>query len=151
MELVLARISRAIGQGEKIRVFGDYDCDGVTSAAILFRALASAARRSAASVRGELPSRDDGYGLRADVIDRAAANDGVTLLIAVDCGSNDLDLVARGRGTRPRYRRDRSPSDRRRNPGRTLRSSIPSAMLRRICAIMTAAGIRLSRRSLPRP
>jgi single-stranded-DNA-specific exonuclease len=95
MEQVLARISSALGQGESIRVFGDYDCDGVTSTAILFQALASAARERSL-VSWELPTRDDGYGLRADVIDRAVAN-GVTLLIAVDCGSNDLDLVARGR------------------------------------------------------
>ena len=98
MDLVVQRIARAIDSGEKIRVFGDYDCDGVTSSAIMSGAI-GCALGGRGSVDVELPSREQGYGLRPDVFDRAIA-DGVTLLVAVDCGSNDLKLIdnAQGRG-----------------------------------------------------
>ena len=98
MDLVVARIARAIDAGEKIRVFGDYDCDGVTSSAIVSGAIGCALGRRG-SVDVELPSREQGYGLRPDVLDRAIA-DGVTLLVVVDCGSNDLEMIseAKGRG-----------------------------------------------------
>jgi len=92
MDLVVARIARAIDAGARIRVFGDYDCDGLTSSAIISGAI-ECALDGRGSVDVELPSREQGYGLRPDVLDRAIA-DGVTLLVAVDCGSNDVDLIA---------------------------------------------------------
>jgi single-stranded-DNA-specific exonuclease len=94
-EPVLKRIEAAIDGLESIHIFGDYDCDGVTSTAILLEAL-QASTGGAGRITWELPARTDGYGLRPDVIERAAANN-VKLLIAVDCGSNDIDLVALAR------------------------------------------------------
>jgi single-stranded-DNA-specific exonuclease len=88
----LRRIESALRDGQAIRIFGDYDCDGITSAAILTQALAAASHDSVL-VTWELPGRGDGYGLRADVLERALA-EGVDLLIAVDCGSNDVELIA---------------------------------------------------------
>lgn len=94
MERVLTRIGTALRTGETILIFGDYDCDGVTSTAILYMAL-SCAMRSGGTVSWRLPKRADGYGLRAEIVDEAAV-DHVSLLIAVDCGSNDLDVIAHG-------------------------------------------------------
>jgi single-stranded-DNA-specific exonuclease len=91
MALVVDRISRAIHGGERIRIFGDYDCDGVTSSAILFGALKSALG-GRGSVEVELPTREQGYGLRREVLDGAIER-GESLLIAVDCGSNDLAMI----------------------------------------------------------
>jgi single-stranded-DNA-specific exonuclease len=91
-EAALRRIETAVRDRERILIFGDYDCDGITSVAILTQAL-RAAIQEPALVSWELPGRGDGYGLRADVIDRALA-DGVDLLIAIDCGSNDVALIA---------------------------------------------------------
>ena len=98
MDLVVNRIARAIDGGERIRVFGDYDCDGVTSSAIMSGAI-RCALAGHGSVDVELPSREQGYGLRPDVID-SAIDERVTLLIAVDCGSNDLAMIddAKSRG-----------------------------------------------------
>lgn len=89
------RICHALRRQEPIGIFGDYDTDGVTSAALLTLALRSASGGSQpASVR--LPARAEGYGLsEAGVEDLAAA--GVKLLIAVDCGSKDHQAAALAR------------------------------------------------------
>ncbi len=81
--------------GEAIGIFGDYDTDGVTSAALLTLAL-RAASGGAQPVCVRLPRRSEGYGLSHTGVDELATF-GIRLLIAVDCGSNDLDAVARAR------------------------------------------------------
>ena len=69
-----------IGRRSRITVHGDYDVDGITSTAILVRAL----RTLGADVDWYLPSRiDDGYGLAAATVDRLAAR-GTDLLVTVD-------------------------------------------------------------------
>jgi single-stranded-DNA-specific exonuclease len=88
----IERITRALQQGECIGVFGDYDTDGVTSAAILTLAL-RAASGGAQPHAVRLPYRVEGYGLSVKgVTDLADA--GTQLLIAVDCGSKDHEAVA---------------------------------------------------------
>jgi single-stranded-DNA-specific exonuclease len=89
------RIARALRAGESIGIFGDYDTDGVTSAALLTLALRVASGGSQ-PVAVRLPRRDEGYGLSVTGVDDLAAG-GVALLIAVDCGSKDHDAVARAR------------------------------------------------------
>src|SRR4051812_41116376 len=75
------RIASALRRGESIGVFGDYDTDGVTSAALLTLAL-RAASGGAQPVAIRLPRRSEGYGLSgAGVEDLAAA--GARLLVAV--------------------------------------------------------------------
>lgn len=89
---VVDRIARAIAEGHGILIFGDYDCDGITSTAILFSALSHAARNHR-DIRWMLPSRDAGYGLRESQISRVL-DLSPNLLILIDCGSNDVDSIA---------------------------------------------------------
>lgn len=90
-----ARLARAIKAGETVAVFGDYDADGITSAAIATLAL-RAASAGALPALVELPTRADGYGLNPDAIRRFAA-DGASLLLALDCGSSDHEALALAR------------------------------------------------------
>ncbi|HET6507411.1 MAG TPA: single-stranded-DNA-specific exonuclease RecJ [Baekduia sp.] len=74
----------------RITVHGDYDVDGVTSTAILVRAL----RAVGADVDWYLPSRsEDGYGLSAATVEKLAAR-GTKLLVTTDCGITAVDEVA---------------------------------------------------------
>jgi single-stranded-DNA-specific exonuclease len=86
VEVVLAHV-RA---GRRITVHGDYDVDGVSSTAILVRAL----RELGADVDWFLPSRtEDGYGLSARTVRRLAAR-GTALLLTADCGITAVAEVA---------------------------------------------------------
>ena len=87
LDAAVERMSRAINDDERIAIFGDYDVDGMTSAAIMWHALRSA-MRSEHRLSVRLPRRDEGYGLSAIAL-QEMAEDGVTLLIAVDCASTD--------------------------------------------------------------
>ena len=82
MDAAAARIARAVTAGEPIAVFGDYDVDGATSAALLrrfFRALGT-------EVRIYVPDRRaEGYGPNAPALLRLHG-EGVRLVITVDCG-----------------------------------------------------------------
>ena len=65
MDLATARIRRAIAEGQRITVYGDYDADGVTATTILFLYLSSVG----ADVHFYIPGRfDEGYGLNSDAI-----------------------------------------------------------------------------------
>lgn len=82
MKKAVERIQRAIEMGESILIFGDYDADGITSTAILYETL----EMLGAVVSYYLPNRfKDGYGPNQSVFEEAIQN-GVTLLITVDCG-----------------------------------------------------------------
>lgn len=88
-----AVIAQHVRSGDRIAVHGDYDVDGVCSTAILVRTLA----RVGAEVTWHVPSRfKDGYGLSRSSIDRLAA-DGVSLIVAVDCGITAVDEVEHAR------------------------------------------------------
>jgi single-stranded-DNA-specific exonuclease len=87
------RIERAIRDNERIVVFGDYDCDGVTGAAILARFL----QRRGATFHIRLPDRArEGYGLKLHHIDEFAER-GATLLLTVDNGITAHDALARAK------------------------------------------------------
>ncbi|MDQ3045110.1 MAG: single-stranded-DNA-specific exonuclease RecJ [Chloroflexota bacterium] len=92
VERAVARLCAALDAGETIGIYGDYDADGVTSTALLARAL-RAASQDASRIHTRLPTRDEGYGLNRNAID-AFATAGVTLLIAIDCASSDHVHVA---------------------------------------------------------
>ncbi|MGH2531311.1 MAG: single-stranded-DNA-specific exonuclease RecJ [Thermomicrobiales bacterium] len=95
LDAAAERVCRAIEIGERIAIFGDYDADGVTSTALLARAL-RAATGDPTRIIARVPTRDEGYGLnQAAIADFAEA--GATLLIAVDCGSSDHERVAYAR------------------------------------------------------
>lgn len=95
MREALTRTAMAIDNGETIGIFGDYDADGVTSTTLLTRALRSAAGED--KVVPFVPDRADGYGVSERGV-RMLAQTGCTLMIAVDCGSNDIEAVALARG-----------------------------------------------------
>jgi single-stranded-DNA-specific exonuclease len=79
------RIARAVREKQRIVVFGDYDCDGMTSAAIFTEAL----RALGGDVTPVLASRfDGGYGLSAAALDRVLSHR-PGLLVTCDCGSSD--------------------------------------------------------------
>ena len=90
------RLARAVVAGERICVFGDYDCDGITSAAVMTEIL----RELGGEVVPLLASRfDGGYGVSAPAVRRILdARPGV--LVTCDCGSSDhaslADIVSRG-------------------------------------------------------
>lgn len=88
MDLAVGRLNDALENGEKIAVFGDYDCDGVTAAAVLYTYLLSVG----ANVCYRLPSRDEGYGLSCGAIDELKA-DGVSLIITVDNGISAISEI----------------------------------------------------------
>ena len=95
LKAAIDRIETALDAGQKVVVFGDYDVDGITSTAVLFSSLQTMAA-SADLIAMRLPIRSEGYGLTIDVVEMFA-EDGVDLLITVDCGSNDHDPIARAR------------------------------------------------------
>jgi single-stranded-DNA-specific exonuclease len=83
MDAAAARIGAAIEQGERIAIFGDYDVDGATSAALLSRFLRAA---GAPPVRLYVPDRGvEGYGPNAPALLKLKS-EGAGLVITVDCG-----------------------------------------------------------------
>lgn len=74
-------IEQAMDNGDKITVYGDYDCDGITATVILYNYLEA----MGAEVDWYIPSRDEGYGLNKKAIDYLAEN-GTQLIITVDNG-----------------------------------------------------------------
>ena len=90
MDRAVARISRALAEGEIIAVFGDYDVDGITSACLLTDYL----RSRGAEVKVHIPRRiEEGYGLGCEAI-HALAAEGVSLIVTVDCGITGIEETA---------------------------------------------------------
>lgn len=84
-------IRAAVAGGRRIRVYGDYDADGVTATAVLLRGL----RLLGSGTRSDyyIPNRfDEGYGLSSDAV-REAHRDGVDMLVTVDCGSSSPEAA----------------------------------------------------------
>ena len=96
MDKAVERLHRAITDGEKILVYGDYDVDGTTAVAQVY----SFILRFTSRVGFYIPDRyDEGYGLSFKGIDWASDN-GYNLVITLDCGIKAIDKVeyARGKG-----------------------------------------------------
>ncbi len=82
-----ARIADAITRGETIAIFGDYDVDGATSAALLARFL----RRAGVEPLIHIPDRlFEGYGPNVEAI-RSLVARGATLIVTVDCGTTSIE------------------------------------------------------------
>jgi single-stranded-DNA-specific exonuclease len=91
MEMASERLWKAIDAEEIITVFGDYDVDGVTSAALLTRILTELG----AHVKPFIPDRlDEGYGLSQDALERCLEEHGSSVVVTVDCGTNSVESVA---------------------------------------------------------
>ncbi|HEX5230437.1 MAG TPA: single-stranded-DNA-specific exonuclease RecJ, partial [Bryobacteraceae bacterium] len=96
MREAVARLKTAIAAKEKILIYGDYDVDGTISVVILKKAIEMAGGEADFHVPHRLK---DGYGMRSDVIERAAAM-GIGLIVSVDTGIRASQVVrdARERG-----------------------------------------------------
>src|SRR6201991_936216 len=90
MEAAAKRIADAAVRGEKVAIFGDYDVDGATSAALLAWHL----RHCGLDPLIHIPDRIfEGYGPNVEAI-RALAARGATLLVTVDCGTASIEPLA---------------------------------------------------------
>ena len=91
MREAVERLRHAIAQHEKILIYGDYDVDGTMAVVVLLMAL----RTLGAEVEAYIPHRlTDGYGMRAPVIEEAAAR-GFRVVISVDTGIREHAVLAR--------------------------------------------------------
>jgi single-stranded-DNA-specific exonuclease len=89
MREAVIRIKQAKDTNERVMIFWDYDVDGVTSTSILMHFF----KKIWLSVSYRLPHRvKDGYGLKQHFIDESKRL-GVTLLITVDCGTRDVEII----------------------------------------------------------
>lgn len=87
MDKAVERINRALDNGESICIYGDYDCDGVTSTALLYTFLSSLG----GFVSYYIPNRiTDGYGMNFNAIDKIKEA-GTDLIITVDNGISALE------------------------------------------------------------
>jgi single-stranded-DNA-specific exonuclease len=90
MEAAAKRVADAAVRGEKIAIFGDYDVDGATSAALLAWHL----RHCGLDPLIHIPDRlFEGYGPNTEAVRMLAAK-GATLLVSVDCGTTSLEALA---------------------------------------------------------
>ena len=90
MDIAVERIEKAIIEGENILIYGDYDVDGTTSVSLL----ASYLKTIHPNIATYIPDRyAEGYGISFKGIDFAEDN-GITLIIALDCGIKAIDKVA---------------------------------------------------------
>jgi single-stranded-DNA-specific exonuclease len=91
MPRAVARLKEAIRDGQKILIYGDYDVDGTTSVVLLTKAIELAGGASSYYVPHRLK---DGYGMRSEVVETAAAG-GVKLIVSVDTGIRAAEAVRR--------------------------------------------------------
>lgn len=90
MEAAAKRIADAAEKGEKVAIFGDYDVDGATSAALLAWHL----RHCGLDPLIHIPDRIfEGYGPNVEAV-RGLAGKGATLLVTVDCGTTSIEPLA---------------------------------------------------------
>lgn len=90
MDKAVSRLNKAMGKKERIMVYGDYDVDGTTAVALVYKYL----QQFYSNIEFYIPTRyDEGYGISRRSIDIAAAN-GVKLIIILDCGIKAIDEIA---------------------------------------------------------
>ncbi|RYY19610.1 MAG: single-stranded-DNA-specific exonuclease RecJ, partial [Chitinophagaceae bacterium] len=91
MDRAVSRVMQALNSQEKILVFGDYDVDGTTAVACMFKFLSRIAVRD--TIDYYIPHRyREGYGVSKAGIDYAHEN-GFTLIISLDCGIKSIELI----------------------------------------------------------
>lgn len=89
MDKAVARLNKALGNKEKILIYGDYDVDGTTAVSLVYKYL----RPFSSALDFYIPDRyDEGYGISYKGIDYAVAN-GVTLIISLDCGIKAIEKI----------------------------------------------------------
>ena len=91
MDKAVERIERAVKAGEKVMIYGDYDVDGTTAVALVYKFLSQIGHKNLSFY---IPDRYvDGYGISIRSIEHALRK-GVTLVIALDCGIKAVEKVA---------------------------------------------------------
>lgn len=97
MDKAVERLHQAITQGEKILIYGDYDVDGTTAVAVIYRFLQNLVSNLSPltfNLDYYIPDRyTEGYGVSQQGIDYAAAQ-GCNLIITLDCGIKAVEKVA---------------------------------------------------------
>jgi single-stranded-DNA-specific exonuclease len=89
MDRAVKRLNKALGEKEKILIYGDYDVDGTTAVSLVYKYL----RPYSSTLDYYIPDRyDEGYGISCKGIDYAKAND-VKLIIALDCGIKAIEKI----------------------------------------------------------
>jgi single-stranded-DNA-specific exonuclease len=89
MHKAVKRLNKALGNNEKILIYGDYDVDGTTAVSLVYRFL----RPYSTMLDYYIPDRyDEGYGISCRGIDHAAENS-FKLIIALDCGIKAIEKV----------------------------------------------------------
>ena len=93
MDKAVRRLNKAMGSKEKIMVYGDYDVDGTTAVALVYKYLLN----FYSNIDYYIPTRyEDGYGISSETIDEFA-DQGVKLVIILDCGIKANDEIAHAR------------------------------------------------------
>lgn len=93
MDRAVERLRRAISARERLLIYGDYDVDGAASVVILKKAIELAGGAADYYVPDRM---GEGYGMRAEVVERAAA-EGIRLIISVDTGIRAREAARRAR------------------------------------------------------
>ncbi len=89
MDKAVERLNEAMGQRERIMIYGDYDVDGCTAVALVYRCIT----QFYSNVECYIPDRsDEGYGVSMRGVDYAASR-GVRLVIVLDCGIKAIDEI----------------------------------------------------------
>ena len=90
MDVAVMRLNKALGKKERILVYGDYDVDGTTSVALVYKFL----QQFSSNIDYYIPDRnEDGYGISKRGVDYAHST-GVKLVIVLDCGIKAIDEIA---------------------------------------------------------
>lgn len=91
MEIAVCRIDKALREQESILIFSDYDVDGMSSGALMYRFLVAMGGK----VEVLIPERfSEGYGLSSEALDRAMLETQPTLVLCLDCGTTSIKEVA---------------------------------------------------------
>ena len=89
MDVAVDRLNEAMGRKERIMIYGDYDVDGVTAVALVYRFL----QQFYSNIDYYIPDRyEEGYGLSKKGVDYAAETD-VKLIIILDCGIKAIEEI----------------------------------------------------------
>jgi single-stranded-DNA-specific exonuclease len=90
MDVAVDRLNDAMGRKERIMVYGDYDVDGCTAVALVYKFL----QQFYSNIEYYIPDRyEEGYGVSKKAMDYAAGKD-VKLIIVLDCGIKAIDEIA---------------------------------------------------------
>ena len=90
MDVAVRRLNKALGKKERILVYGDYDVDGTTAVALVYKFL----QQFSSNIDYYIPDRnEDGYGISKRGVDYAHST-GVSLIIVLDCGIKAVEEIA---------------------------------------------------------